>query len=121
MSINLNAFGVSSSSHSTMSHGRRRSMRSNIRKSTESSPLSTRSSTPIVPDSYDAGPSHSSQDSCPACTDGTSGTSNAFDKENWIRCDICKVWYHWRCAGDGSDVEALDKWSVCLLLDHDWF
>lgn len=94
-------------------------MRNNVQKSPEPSPLSTRSTTPTVPDAYDAGPSHSSQDSCPACTPDSADSFNAFDKENWIRCDVCKVWYHWRCAGDGSDVEALDKWycKACLEVD----
>ncbi|KAJ7231465.1 jumonji superfamily protein [Mycena haematopus] len=35
---------------------------------------------------------------CPGCTTESSASFNQFEKESWIRCDVCKTWYHWRCA-----------------------
>lgn len=52
------------------------------------------------------------EDKCPACKDGsTTSDWNDADKESWVRCDACKKWFHWRCAGDG-DLEAVGKWYV---------
>ncbi|GLB35227.1 putative protein with domain family that is part of the cupin metalloenzyme superfamily [Lyophyllum shimeji] len=89
-----------------MARGRRRSTRSNGRKSPGASPISSRSSSTPAPD-----PEQSSQtyETCPACTDGDVA-QNRFGKEHWIRCDACLTWYHWRCAGSGGDVESVDKW-----------
>jgi F-box/leucine-rich repeat protein 10/11 len=96
-----------------MARGRRRSTRNNLQKSPDLSPLSTRSNTPAPQEvTVAAGPSHSTTSSCPACTEESQESFNAYDKENWIRCDVCKTWYHWRCAGDGGDVEMIDKWYV---------
>ena len=55
-------------------------------------------------------------DTCPACVGHDTQQWAAADKENWVRCDACKTWYHWRCAGDGSDLDAIDKWSDCRIL-----
>ena len=33
------------------------------------------------------------------------------EKESWVRCDACKTWFHWRCAGEG-DLDAVGKWYV---------
>ncbi|KAF9807681.1 hypothetical protein IEO21_08118 [Rhodonia placenta] len=60
------------------------------------------------------------EDTCPACKTGeTTQEWNAADKENWVRCDACKTWYHWRCAGDGGDLDAVDKWfcKACMAQD----
>jgi len=58
-------------------------------------------------------------DSCPACNGSDTQQWAAADKENWVRCDACKTWYHWRCAGDGSDLDAIDKWfcKACMAQD----
>ncbi len=50
-------------------------------------------------------------DVCPACKDDSDQTPPSADKEQWVRCDACKIWFHWRCAGQG-DLEAVDKWCV---------
>jgi hypothetical protein len=52
------------------------------------------------------------EDTCPACKALPASQFSAGSKENWIRCDACKTWYHWICAGDGGDVDAIDKWQV---------
>ncbi|KAF9239635.1 Clavaminate synthase-like protein [Melanogaster broomeanus] len=59
----------------------------------------------------------SEDDTCPACKDQIDLQSSAVPKENWIRCDACKTWYHWLCAGNGGDVDAIDKWycKSCVL------
>jgi len=64
---------------------------------------------------------HSQQDSqqgsselCPACVHDQSSDLNFFEKERWVRCDACKVWYHWRCVGKGEDIDSIDKWCAAL-------
>lgn len=53
-------------------------------------------------------------DKCPACKDGEPDEAQVgADKEQWVRCDACKTWFHWRCAGEG-DLDAVDKWCVSL-------
>lgn len=52
---------------------------------------------------------------CPACTEATE-RKHSSRKENWIECDNCNTWYHWRCAGNGEDVNAIAKWSVLCSL-----
>lgn len=52
-------------------------------------------------------------ESCPACVEGQTHVLNALEKERWIRCDACKTWYHWRCVGQGEDIDSIDKWCAC--------
>jgi hypothetical protein len=53
----------------------------------------------------------SDTDKCPACTKGENNEDwNLADKESWVRCDACTVWFHWRCVGEGGDLEPIDKW-----------
>jgi F-box/leucine-rich repeat protein 10/11 len=61
-------------------------------------------------------------EACPGCTTESSASFNQFEKESWIRCDVCKTWYHWRCASteppsflsedDKKDynIDKIDKW-----------
>ncbi|KAI0747786.1 Clavaminate synthase-like protein [Daedaleopsis nitida] len=49
-------------------------------------------------------------DKCPACKEDSQDTLTAVEKEKWVRCDACKVWFHWRCVGEGGDLDAVDKW-----------
>lgn len=54
-------------------------------------------------------------DKCPACKDIVRPEGEpiiAADKEKWVRCDACKTWFHWRCVGEGGDLDAVGKWSV---------
>jgi hypothetical protein len=53
-------------------------------------------------------------DKCPACEakDAKHPNAEAVDKESWVRCDACKTWFHWRCVGEGGDLEAVDKWCA---------
>ncbi|KZT66856.1 Clavaminate synthase-like protein [Daedalea quercina L-15889] len=66
-----------------------------------------------------AAQAQASDDTCPACAGGSTEQWAAADKENWVRCDACKTWYHWRCAGDGGDLDAIDKWfcKACMAQD----
>ena len=64
----------------------------------------------------DAEPERKEEDKCPACKEGeTLKDWNDEDKESWVRCDACKKWFHWRCAGDG-DLEAIGKWYAPFML-----
>ncbi|KAI8998935.1 Clavaminate synthase-like protein [Trametes punicea] len=61
-------------------------------------------------------------DKCPACKvadEQAEGQQAAADKEKWVRCDACKTWFHWRCVGEGGDLDAVDKWfcKACLSAD----
>ncbi|KAI0781268.1 Clavaminate synthase-like protein [Trametes elegans] len=59
-------------------------------------------------------------DKCPACEDGQKeGEQSVADKEKWVRCDACKTWFHWRCVGEGGDLDAVDKWFCRPCLDAD--
>ncbi|KAJ7684794.1 jumonji superfamily protein [Mycena polygramma] len=76
-----------------MARARRRPTR-NAARASGSSPLSSRASSPEAA----VAASHTAE-TCPGCTTESSASFNQFEKkENWIRCDVCKTWYHWRCA-----------------------
>lgn len=100
---------------SLMARGQRRSTRTTSTaaaagskpKSPENSPLSTRSNTPDVLTSGHPSVNDESLD-CPACT--PESREHNYRKESWIECDSCKTWYHWRCAGNGEDVNNIAKW-----------
>jgi hypothetical protein len=125
-----------------MARSKRRTTRSNPQKSRERSPqleplspLSARSSLTPVPvhdeqsvpleqapeeaqepvqeNPVQPMPLASEEDTCPACKDHPSDLQSTVSKESWIRCDACKSWYHWVCAGNGADVDTIDKWQVC--------
>lgn len=55
-------------------------------------------------------------ESCPACTPETREQMSTSRKESWIQCDHCSTWHHWRCAGNGEDVEMIAKWYVKNLV-----
>ncbi|KAL6309229.1 JmjC domain-containing histone demethylation protein 1 [Sparassis latifolia] len=98
-----------------MARARRRSGRSHAPKTPESG--APEDSTTQL-EGADA-PDSQQDDTCPACKrDGTEDWA-AVDKESWVRCDACKTWYHWRCSGDGGDLDAVDKWycKECLAVD----
>nr|GAT57580.1 jumonji superfamily protein [Mycena chlorophos] len=119
-----------------MARARRRSTRSsaatsstnaNNARASGSSPLSSVATTP-EPDEQDtkaaaaAAASTSGLDnSCPGCIGDSSSSLNQFEKENWIACDVCKQWYHWRCAVEDKtlSIDKVDKWFCpsCLSLD----
>ncbi|KAJ6611783.1 hypothetical protein B0H10DRAFT_2165726 [Mycena sp. CBHHK59/15] len=104
-----------------MARAKRRPTRSNARTS-GTSPLSSRSQTPEPADAAD---SHAAE-TCPGCTTESSAFFNQFEKENWIRCDVCKTWYHWRCASTEPpsfpsdderkdyNIDKIDKWRAYL-------
>ncbi|KAI0316779.1 JmjC domain-containing histone demethylation protein 1 [Amylostereum chailletii] len=65
-------------------------------------------------------PARDQDDKCPACyATGETSSTIAADKESWIRCDACKMWFHWRCVESGEDLAAIDKWfcSSCRSAD----
>ncbi|KAF8078221.1 jumonji superfamily protein [Lyophyllum atratum] len=97
-----------------MARGRRRSTRNNAQKSPEPSPHSSRSPSIAAPVPEPVKHDH---ETCPSCPAGSDSPHNAFSKEQWIRCDVCVTWYHWRCAGSGGDVETVDKWYCKACLD----
>jgi F-box/leucine-rich repeat protein 10/11 len=94
-----------------MAPRRRRNIRSTpASKSQEPSPEpSSETPTHVEENSNEEQHLHSGDDTCPAC-DANESPLNAAEKESWVRCDACKTWYHWTCAGDGGDLEAVDKW-----------
>ncbi|KAH7907975.1 hypothetical protein BJ138DRAFT_1158714 [Hygrophoropsis aurantiaca] len=105
-----------------MARSRRRITRNTSHKTPERTPenglepaptSSARSSLTPVDDDLPvpaAGPFLTEEDDCPACNSGNHTVLKSNEKESWIRCDACKIWFHWRCAGNGTDVETIDKW-----------
>ena len=71
--------------------------------------LSDSCSTPYV---IYHGRSDDESDSCPACKTSTADDVDGGTKENWIGCDACKTWFHWRCAGNGENMDVINKWCV---------
>lgn len=64
-----------------------------------------------VQDPEEAGKTQTQDDRCPACQAGQPEDPPAVaEKEQWVRCDACKTWFHWRCVGQGGDLDAVDKW-----------
>ncbi|KAF9567653.1 Clavaminate synthase-like protein [Agrocybe pediades] len=61
------------------------------------------------------------EDRCPACTAESRDLMdrNGSRKEQWIACDHCKTWYHWRCAGNGEDIASIAKWYCKTCTDTD--
>ncbi|KAJ3974162.1 jumonji protein [Lentinula raphanica] len=58
-------------------------------------------------------------DRCPACTPETIAQLDDEINEQWAMCGACKIWYHWRCAGDGVDLDTIDKWFCKSCLAND--
>lgn len=52
------------------------------------------------------------KEKCPSCKDDDDSGSASTSKENWVRCDACKKWFHWRCIASDVDLESIDKWQV---------
>ncbi|KAF7295182.1 Jumonji superfamily protein [Mycena indigotica] len=105
-----------------MARARRRSTRNTATttRASGSSPLSSSPSTPEPAPEPKTGPT----DSCPGCTSESRATFNQFEKENWICCDVCKDWYHWRCAVAGEEdktlsMDKIDKWFCKTCLGQD--
>ncbi|KAF7359459.1 Jumonji superfamily protein [Mycena sanguinolenta] len=110
-----------------MARARRRPARNAAARAT--SPLSSQEATPEAEPL--ASSTHAAAESCPGCTTESSASFNQFEKENWIRCDVCKTWYHWRCASseppaflseeDKKDysIDRIDKWYCKPCVDKD--
>ncbi|KAJ7771863.1 jumonji superfamily protein [Mycena metata] len=79
-----------------MARARRRQARGTA---ATASPLSSKASTP---DPEAAAAAAQAAETCPGCTTDSNPSPSrnraAVLKENWICCDACKTWYHWRCA-----------------------
>lgn len=52
------------------------------------------------------------EEKCPACKPEDESKPLDSDKESWVRCDACKVWFHWRCVGGEDDLSVIDKWCA---------
>lgn len=106
-----------------MARARRRSSKPGIaQKSPDPSVDESSTASPLNMEAHAIGSANANgsnaqdDDRCPACsTDGTSENWAAADKESWVRCDACKTWFHWRCAGNGGDLDAVDKWLDITL------
>ncbi|KAF9496072.1 Clavaminate synthase-like protein [Pleurotus eryngii] len=101
-----------------MARNKRKSARTNANANKSLSP-SSREHSPACTD--DHGPQNASKDDlCPACpTEPSQAIQEMVEKESWVRCDACKAWYHWRCAGNGGEVETIDKWFCGPCLEAD--
>ncbi|KAJ7632317.1 jumonji superfamily protein [Roridomyces roridus] len=102
-----------------MARAKRRATRSTARVS-GTSPLSSREPTP---EGQVAEAQSRSAETCPGCTREFSASFNQFEKENWIRCDACSTWWHWRCASEDEKkdytIDKIDKWYCKPCSDKD--
>ncbi|KAF6742344.1 JmjC domain-containing histone demethylation protein 1 [Ephemerocybe angulata] len=57
----------------------------------------------------------SSEETCPLCAPDV----KLLRKEDWVECEACNTWYHWRCAGNGEDVKRVAKWFCKSCLEAD--
>ncbi len=88
-----------------MARGRRRSSRLGGPTVTTPEPAQAAPSS-----AQDPADSRQDDEKCPAC-EGADHQVDKVDQENWVRCDACRTWFHWRCVGEG-DLEAIDKWCA---------
>ena len=96
-----------------MARSRRRSGR--IQKTPDAAGATDDDAQPQPPQDGEDG-HQDDDDRCPECKGSVpEGSQVAADKEKWVRCDACKTWFHWRCVGEGGDLDAVDKWSVLSL------
>ncbi|KAI6019698.1 Clavaminate synthase-like protein [Pisolithus orientalis] len=117
-----------------MARSKRRTTRSAAQKKQQKepappspSPVSSRSSLTPMQDDEPVVPTptsepieplgRSQEETCPDCKDHQASEVDPTTKDSWIRCDACKTWYHWVCAGNGGDPDAIDKWycKPCVL------
>ncbi|KAF8526841.1 jumonji protein [Hysterangium stoloniferum] len=91
-----------------MAPRRRVNRKTSIQSRDISPPASDLSALSEAPPEADNGKSND-KDSCPACPTQVHKTRPG-EKDTWIQCDKCKIWFHWLCVGEGGDPEALQKW-----------
>ncbi|KAJ3723511.1 jumonji protein [Lentinula guzmanii] len=103
----------------------RRSARTNGHISTDASPENEAAPSPqeqaetATPTNVEPSESKTADDRCPACTPETIAQLDDEVNEQWAMCGACKVWYHWRCAGEGVDLDTIDKWFCKNCLTND--
>ncbi|KAF8197423.1 jumonji superfamily protein [Pholiota molesta] len=98
----------------------RSTRRRNSRPARQSPPASPKSGGSQTPETTESAQPHGGNDeSCPACTPETRDRMSGSRKENWIECDNCSTWYHWRCAGNDENMENIAKWycAPCTQAD----
>ncbi|KAI0653207.1 hypothetical protein C8Q70DRAFT_1037857 [Cubamyces menziesii] len=100
-----------------MARSRRRSGR--IQKTPDAAGATDDDAQPQPPQDGEDG-HQDDDDRCPECKGSVpEGSQVAADREKWVRCDACKTWFHWRCVGEGGDLDAVDKWFCGSCLDAD--
>ncbi|KAJ4480470.1 jumonji protein [Lentinula edodes] len=97
----------------------RRSTRPNGHNPTEGSPENDATKDQIETANNESPETKLADDRCPACTPETIAQLDDEVNEQWAMCGACKVWYHWRCTGEGVDLDTIDKWfcKTCLTTD----
>ncbi|TEB36060.1 Clavaminate synthase-like protein [Coprinellus micaceus] len=71
--------------------------------------------TGVATKSEEVGKEGDDEETCPLCTPH----AKPLRKEDWVMCEACNTWYHWRCAGDGEDVKRVEKWYCKQCLEQD--
>ncbi|ETW85621.1 hypothetical protein HETIRDRAFT_407575 [Heterobasidion irregulare TC 32-1] len=64
-------------------------------------------------------PARADDDRCPACKNENVEDLASIKKENWIRCDACRAWFHWRCLNESGDLDTIDKWFCTSCQEQD--
>ncbi|TFK25004.1 JmjC domain-containing histone demethylation protein 1 [Coprinopsis marcescibilis] len=86
--------------------------------------ISSENEAPVVshvktPEKEEGPGSRSPEERCPQCPEDRSERRRPARREDWVECEGCNKWYHWRCAGDGSDVNTLLRWFCGTCLKED--
>src|ERR1700761_198843 len=107
----------------TMARRRTSRRKGSVAVATQNSPSDghdgSDSDTPATPDKASSSKHSQSKEMCPGCTMPDSPPKDDSERDTWIRCDACKIWFHWLCAGEPEhDHENVGNWRVYFFSNH---
>ncbi|EAU88440.2 JmjC domain-containing histone demethylation protein 1 [Coprinopsis cinerea okayama7 len=58
-------------------------------------------------------------ETCPLCPDEKQERRRSSRREDWIQCEACNTWFHWKCTGDKTDLATIAKWFCKSCVEQD--